>query len=130
MEKTTPLHNVKHQNRQSDYDSLEKHILSVFHSGVYISSHDLVTIGRELEYDYPLKERDILLRRMLGDTKKDGRLTELLAKLAQLLKQRAQTYTQLGNDYMALREIISTWLQKAKTTDRLIKSEIAKAHHE
>jgi len=130
MEKTTPLHNVKHQNRQSDYDSLEKHILSVFHSGVYISSHDLVTIGRELEYDYPLKERDILLRRMLGDTKKDGRLTELLAKLAQLLKQRAQTYTQLGNDYMAMREIISIWLQKAKTTDKLIKSEIAKAHYE
>jgi hypothetical protein len=130
MEKTTPLPNLKHQNRQSDYDSLEKHILSVFHSGVYISSHDLVTIGKELEYDYPLKERDILLRRMLGDTKKDGNFTQLLAKLAQLLKKRAETYTQLGNEYMATRAIISIWLQKAKTTDRLIKSEMAKANYE
>lgn len=130
MEKTTPLTSVQHQNNQSDYETLEKHILSAHHSGVYVSSHDLVQIGRELGYDPGYKERDILLKRMLGDAKQDGKLTDLLAKLGQLLKKRAQIYTQLGNEHMAARDMISEWLQKAKSTDLLIKREAAKAHYE
>ncbi|MEA3418727.1 MAG: hypothetical protein U9Q90_04945 [Campylobacterota bacterium] len=130
MEKTTPLSAVKHQNRQSDYESLEKHILSVYHSGVYVSSHDLVVIGKELDYDLPLKERDILLRKMLGDAKVEGKLSDLLGKLALLLKRRAQIYTQLGNEHIEAREVISGWLHKAKATDLLIKREAAKAQYE
>ena len=129
MDKTTPLKYPQHQNRQSDYESLEKHILSVYHSAVYVSSHDLVMIGRELGYDLPHKERDILLRKLLGDTKVDEKLPELLAKLGQLLKRRADIYTQLGNEHMPARAIITEWLHKAKTTDRLIKSEASKAHY-
>ncbi len=127
MEKTTPL---KHQNRQNDYESLEKHILSVFHSGVYVSSHDLVQIGNAMGNEYPYKERDILLKKMLGDARENGNFNELLAKLTALLKHRAAIYTELGNTHMAARDVISRWLQKAKTTDRLIKSEISKAHYE
>ncbi len=127
MERITAL---KHQNRQSDYESLEKHILSVYHSGVYISSHDLVEIGKTLGYDLPLKERDILLRKMLGDAKKNGKLTELLGQLSLLLKRRAQIYTQLGNANIPAREVISQWLHKAKSTDLLIKREAAKSHYE
>lgn len=127
MKKATAL---KHQNRQSDYESLEKHILSVHHSGVYVSSHDLVEIGKTLDYDLPLKERDILLRKMLGDAKKDGKLTELLGQLGLLTKRRAQIYTQLEKVHMPAREVISQWLQKAKSTDLLIKREAAKSQYE
>lgn len=127
MEKTTPL---QHQNRQSDYESLEKHILSVYHSGVYVSSHDLVEIGKKLDYPLPHKERDILLRKMLGDAKRDGKLADLLSQLGQLLRQRAHVYTQLGNDHPPAREIISQWLHKAKATDLLIKREITMAQYE
>jgi len=127
MERTTAL---KHQNHQSDYESLEKHILSVYHSGVYVSSHDLVEIGKTLGYDLPLKERDILLRKILGDAKKDGKLTELLDQLGLLLKRRAQIYTLLGNEHIPAREVISQWLHKAKSADWLIKREAAKSHYE
>lgn len=127
MEKTTAL---KQQNRQSDYESLEKHILSVYRSGVYVSSHDLVEIGKTLEYDLPLKERDILLKKMLGDAKKEGKLTELLDQLSLLLKRRAQVYTQLGNEHSPASEMTSQWLHKIKSTDLLIKREAAKRQYE
>jgi len=126
MEKTTPL---THINRQSDYESLEKFTLSVYHSGVYVSTHDLVQIGHAMGNEYPYKERDVLLRKMLGDAKDTGRLEELLTHLTHLLKARAEIYSELGNQHMAARGIISKWLHKAKTTDRLIKSEIAKGHY-
>jgi hypothetical protein len=130
MDKATPLSNTKYQNCQSGYESLEKHILSVYHSGVYVSSHDLVLIGRELGYDLPLKERDILLRKMLGNARTDGKLSDLLGKLTLLLKRRTEAYTQLGNTHVKAREVISEWLHKAKVTDLLIKREAAKAHYE
>ncbi len=127
MEQTASL---KHNNRQSDYETLEKQILSVYHSGVYITSHDLVQIGAQLEYDLPLKERDILLKKLLGDAKKDGKLVLLLQKIGALLKHRAEIYTKLGNNHMPAREPISQWLHKAKSTDLLIKREIQKAEYE
>ena len=130
MEKATPLSYAKHPNHHNNYESLEKHILSVYHSGVYISSHDLVVIGRELGYDLPLKERGRLLKKMLGNARDDGKLSSLLGELALLLKRRAQIYVKLGNEHTKAREAISVWLHKAKTTDLLIKREAAKAHDE
>lgn len=130
MKKATPLGSEKHPNHQNDYESLEKHILSVYHSAVYITSHDLVVIGRELGYDLPLKERDILLKKMLGNARDDGKLSTLLGKLSLLLKRRAQTYVQLGDEHAKARGVISEWLHKAKATDLLIKREAAKARDE
>lgn len=129
MNKTTPLYSIKHEDRQSDYETLEKHILSVYHSGVYVSSYDLVVIGHALGYDLPLKERDILLSKMLGDAKTDGRLSDLLKELRQLLKKRAQRYRQLGDSHEAVRSVISVWLHKAKAADTLIQKEISKAQY-
>ncbi len=127
MEQTASL---KHNNRQNDYETLEKQILSVYHSGVYITSHDLVAIGARLDYDLPYKERDILLKKLLGDAKKDGKLVALLQNIGLLLKHRAEIYSKFGDLHMPAREVISGWLHKAKSTDLLIKREIQKAQYE
>ncbi len=113
-------------NRQNDYESLEKHLLSTYSSGVYISSFDLVQIGAKLGLELPLKERDVLIRKLFGEMKEHNRLGELLAHFMLLLKDRTTTYIRLGNQHLDAREVIGVWMQKAASTDRLLKHEAQK----
>jgi hypothetical protein len=117
-------------DRQNDYESLEKQLLSLFHSGVYISSYDIVTIGEKIGYKLPLKERDILLRRVIGDAKKDAKLKELLEHFGLLIEKRAKKYRALGDEHPHAREVISSWIHKAKSTNLLLKREMMKADDE
>ncbi|MBN2825277.1 MAG: hypothetical protein JXQ76_08140, partial [Campylobacterales bacterium] len=114
------------QNRQSDYESLEKHLLSTYSSGVYISSFDLVQIAAKLGLELPLKERDILMRKLFGEMKEQNRLNDLLAHLMLFFKDRATAYTRLGNQHIDARDVISNWIQRAKSTDMLLKREAQK----
>ncbi len=115
----------KFKDKQNEYETLEKQLLSLFHSGIYISSYDIVQLGKAIGYDLPLKERNILLSRLLGNAKKDNKIKSLFDALSALIKHRAMQYTKLGNNHPHARPIISAWLQKAKATDLLIKREIA-----
>lgn len=115
----------KFKDRQNEYETLEKQLLSLFHSGIYISSYDIVQLGKAIGYDLPLKERNILLSRLLGDAKKDNKTKDLFDAVSALIKHRAMQYTELGNMHPHARPIISIWLQKAKSTDLLIKREMA-----
>jgi hypothetical protein len=114
------------ENRQSDYESLEKHLLSTYSSGVYISSYDLIQIAKKLDVELPFKERDILIRKLFGEMKEQNRLNDLLAQFMLFFKDKATTYTRLGNRYIDARDVIGNWLQKAKSTDMLLKREAQK----
>lgn len=115
---------MKHQDRQSTYETLERQLLALYHSGIYLSSYDIVVVGKEVGYDLPLKERDILLRKLIGEAKKDGNLVLLLERLSMLVAKRASLYRTLGNSHPYARGLISSWIQKAKSTDLLLKREI------
>lgn len=115
----------KFENRQNEYETLEKQLLSLFRSGLYISSHDIVQLGKTIGYDLPLKERNILLSKLLGEAKKDNKIKSLFDAVSALIKHRAMQYTELGNMHPHARPLISLWLQKAKSTDLLIKREMA-----
>ena len=117
-------HQAKHKDLQNEYESLEKQLLALFYSGVYISSNDLIGISKKLNYNLPLKERNILLQKLMGDAKKDNKLIELLGYLRDLLKIKGSDYIKLGEKYPYAQNIIGSWLQKAKSTDRLIKIKI------
>jgi len=114
------------EDRQSDYESLEKHLLSTYFSGVYISSYDLVQIAKRLDVELALKERDVLMRKLFGEMKEQNRLNDLLAQFMLFFKDRATAYTRLGNQHMDARDIIGSWIQKAKSTDMLLKREAQK----
>ncbi|MDD5405309.1 MAG: hypothetical protein PHE73_00020 [Sulfurovaceae bacterium] len=114
----------KHENRQNEYETLEKQILSLYYSGIYISSYDIVQLGKNIGYELPLKERNILFSKLLGDAKKDNKIKNLFVAVSNLIKHRAMQYTELGNLHPYARPMISIWLQKAKATDLLIKREM------
>lgn len=117
---------VTFQDRQSDYESLEKHLLSTYSCGVYISSYDLVEIAKKLGVELPLKERDILIRKLFGEMKEQGKLGDLLAQFMLFFKDRTTSYTRLGNQHIDARDVIGNWMQKAKSTDMLLKREAQK----
>lgn len=117
-------HRAKYKDLQNEYESLEKQLLALFYSGVYISSNDLIEISKKLNYNLPLKERNVLLQKLMGDAKKDNKLIEFLGYLRDLLKVRGVSYVKLGEKYPYAQKIIGSWLQKAKSTDRLVKIKI------
>jgi len=116
----------KHEDRQSEYETLEKQLLSLFHSGIYISSYDVIQIGKSIGLDMPFKERDVLLKSLFAKAKEANQFSEALRHITIFIKDRANQYTVLGNEFPHARPIITKWLQKAKATDALLKREIAR----
>lgn len=119
----------KHEDRQSEYETLEKQLLSLFHSGIYISSFDVVQIGKAIGLDMPFKDRDVLLKSLFAGAKKEDKFSEALRQIGLYIRERANKYTVLGNEYPHARPLISSWIQKAKATDALLKREMARDTH-
>lgn len=115
---------MKQQNQSSPYESLEKQLLSLFFSGIYISSHDIRQLGAKVDIELPVKDRNILLSRLFGDANKANKNKELYMAISDLLRSRAMEYTMLGNNYPHAKPLIFKWLQKAKSTDLLLKREM------
>jgi hypothetical protein len=115
---------MKHKDSQSPYESLEKQLLSLFFSGVYISSHDIRQLGEKIGIELPMKDRNILLSKLFGDANKNGKSKELLVVISDFIKSRAMQYTILGNNYPYTKPLVLKWLQKVKSTDLLIKREM------
>ncbi|MDD5360277.1 MAG: hypothetical protein PHI79_03815 [Sulfurovaceae bacterium] len=115
---------MKHKDSQSPYESLEKQLLSLFFSGIYISSHDIRQLGEKIGIELPVKDRNILLSKLFGDANKNQKSKELLVVISDFIKSRAMQYTILGNNYPHTKPLVSKWLQKAKSTDLLIQREM------
>jgi hypothetical protein len=115
---------MRHIDKQNDYESLGKRLLSLFHSGVYISSYDIVKIGDKIGYTLPFKQRDILLQKLIGEAKREKKLKVLITHIQALILIRMEQYRKLGNEHPYARETISGWLQKAKSTHLLLQKEI------
>jgi len=115
---------MKQQNQTSPYESLEKQLLSLFFSGLYISSHDIRQIGAKIGIELPVKDRNILLSRLFGDANKENKTKELYLAISDLIRSRAMQYAILGNNYPHTKPLILKWLQKAKATDLLLKREM------
>ncbi|MEA2028912.1 MAG: hypothetical protein U9N49_08045, partial [Campylobacterota bacterium] len=55
-----------------------------------------------------------------------GKLGDLLAQFMLFFKDRTTSYTRLGNQHIDARDVIGNWMQKAKSTDMLLKREAQK----
>ncbi len=116
----------KKQEQLSDYEALEKQLLAVFRSGVYINSKDIARMGEALGYDLPIKEREVSLKKLIARAKKAGRLSELFEEIAELISERMREYNEYGEKYPQAQKVTLQWLQKAKSTLRLLHMETQK----
>ena len=103
---------------------LEKQLLSLNTCGIYLSNHDIVTMGKELSICLPYKKRTLILQKLFtqaADTKCTDRLMTLLCEL---FTQRIDEYRMLGNTIKSLRPIVAIWIQKATASKYLIQKEL------
>lgn len=108
----------------SAYEGVERHLMALFYSGVYITNADIVEIGKSFGLDLPLKDRVSLLSKIIHYAHENNIKPQIMQKFIELLKKRVKIYSQLSQDFPATTPIVQNWIQKANSTILLLQREI------
>lgn len=114
-------------NEIKEYEALEKQLMALYRSGVYITSKDVQDIAIAMGYKDGLKERETALRNLLTAAKRDKRLEKVFDALAKVIDQRVAIYEEYAKEYTAMQKIIGNWKQRARSTKMILHSEKQKA---
>lgn len=109
----------KHQE-VNKYQHLINQLLTLFFSGVYITSQEMIDLAANLDIELPSKSRELILKNLFLEAEQSGQLEPLLDGLIMLLQERIQQYNALNRDYARIHEIASVWIHKANTMIRLL----------
>ena len=113
----------KFNSELKEYEALEKQLMALFRSGVYISAKDVQNIASQCGYDMPLKEREIALRNLLNKAKKEKNIDQVFDGIEQVIDEKVAQYQEYAKAYPNAQPIINTWKQKAKNSKMVIFSE-------
>jgi hypothetical protein len=100
--------------------NLEKSLLSTTISANYLSTYDIVQIGKILGIKLPYKKRSLILKELFIYVKKNNIQKMLLIELLKLIEKKEQKYLQLNKNYKNSSSIILEWLKKLNSIKRLI----------
>lgn len=109
----------KHQE-VNKYQHLINQLLTLFFSGVYITSQEMIDLAANLDIELPSKSRELILKNLFLEAEQSGQLESLLDGLIMLLQERIQQYNALNRDYASIHQIASVWIHKANTMIRLL----------
>ena len=109
------------ENQPSPFKALETHFLNVFHSGLYISGSEMVNISKNLGYDIPLKNREIVMKTLLATANEKGDLPQVIASLSSLIHNRIDALNALAQDFPNAAPFLRTMIQKSTSSDLLLK---------
>jgi hypothetical protein len=110
----------KNKKEFSKYSRVEKELLTLFFSGIYITNYELVAIGEKVNIDLPMKRREIVLKNLIATAEERGIIKDVFNLIIELIDSRIKTYKSYGNSFLHSREVISRWLQKASSIKKLI----------
>jgi len=106
------------------YEGVERHLMAVFYAGVYITSADIVKIGKSLGLDLPMKERLALLKQIMKHAHENNMKPQMMQGFIQLLQERAKIYNDLAQNFPTAAPLIQKWIQKARSTALLLQREM------
>ena len=106
------------------YEGLERQLMAVFYSGVYITNDDIVKVGRRIGLELPRKDRMALLKEVMHEAHESNRMVPVLQGFAELLQERANIYQQYARQFPAAAPLIGEWLQKVRATTMLLQREM------
>ncbi|WP_457596090.1 hypothetical protein [Hydrogenimonas sp.] len=106
------------------YDSVERQLMALFYSGVYITNADIVRVGKKLGLDLPLKDRIALLKQLMRHAHDNDCKPRMLQGFVEILQERAQAYNALAQNFPAAAPLIGQWIQKARATAMLLQREM------
>ncbi len=111
------------------YEEVSKHqniinqLLTLFFSGVYITSWDMLEIAKALDFDFPSKNRELILKNLFLHCEKENKIPQLTQQLSLLLYDRIAQYNTLTQHYPNICEVSSLWIQKAHTMIKLLQQQ-------
>ncbi len=117
------MKNRAHQHERSKFTALENHFLNTFFSGLYISSTDFIAIGKKIDLDMQMNSREMLIKELLNKSDEQGKLSQTIALLNQLIDERIQAYHRLSIDYPGALNPLAKLAQKANGTKSLLARE-------
>lgn len=106
------------------YQHLVGQLLTLFFSGVYITSHDMVQIAHELGHELPSKNRELILKNLFLECEKANQMPQLVQKLMALLQMRIEAYSELTQLYPAIHDVSFSWIQKAHSMIKLLQQQL------
>lgn len=114
-------------NEIKEYEALEKQLMALYRSGVYITSKDVQDMGKKLGYEEALKERETALKKLLTKAKKDKKLPQLFDAIAEVIDERLKQYEEYATEFEAVGKLVNNWRQRARSTKMILHSEKQKA---
>jgi len=106
------------------YEGVERHLMAVFYSGVYITNADIARVGAKLGLELPLKDRMALLKQLMRHAHDNDQKPQLMQGFIDILKERADTYRQLAQTFPSASPLLGQMIQKAQSTVMLLQREM------
>lgn len=98
------------------YQPIEKHLLSLVQCGCYISTHDIILIGKALESEFPFKRRSLLLQNLFLEAHQKKKIIDLVAHLTQLLEDKKQNMLHFVAPYQLTHALMMPSIAKITAT--------------
>ncbi|WP_300368992.1 hypothetical protein [Hydrogenimonas sp.] len=106
------------------YEGVERQLMALFYCGAYITNADIVKIGRTMGLDLPLKDRMVLLKRLMLHAHENNMKPQMMQGFIGLLQSRMKIYQDLAQNYPDAAPLIQEWIQKAHSTILLLQREM------
>lgn len=107
-------------NIEFEVEALQKKLLTLYFSGIYLTSSDLLIIAQTLEIELPSKEREILIKYLFKEALAQNKLEPLLEQIVGLLNQRSENYRTLTIGFPAISPLTSSWVNKINSIKSII----------
>ena len=106
------------------YEGVERQLMAVYYSGVYITNADIVRVGKRLGVDLPLKDRMALLKQLMRHAHDRHQKAPLMQEFVEILQERARIYRQLSETFPQAAPLLEQMMQKARATAMLLQREM------
>ena len=113
----------RHSEERSKFTALENHFLNTFFSGLYISSAELIALGKANGLDMEMNSREKLIKELLNKSHENGTLTQVIAGLNRIIDERIGEYHRLSIEYPEALAPMAKLAQKANGTKSLLARE-------
>ena len=102
------------------FSLLEKQLLALHFNGTYLSNFDFKHIAEEIGIDIDLADREKMLKHLLKEAAKAGKMADFVAATTKLFMRRIRRYQAWMELYPEAQEIITSYIQKTRSTIMLL----------
>ena len=113
----------RYESERSKFTALENHFLNTFFSGLYISSSELIELGRSVELEMQMNSRELLIKELLNKSHDADTLPQVIAGLNKIIDERISEYHRLSLEYPEAHAPMAKLAQKANGTKSLLARE-------